>query len=298
MHDKQVRRRRAVLGLLVGVSLILLTAYFGESPTSPLHSVQRGIVAVLSPVQEGASKVLSPVRDVGNWVSDTLRAKSQRDQLKKQVQKLTTELTTAQQQALSYNQLRAQVGLDQSIGAASYDPVSANVIGRDLSLWYQTVEVDQGSSSGVKADDPVIGDGALVGKVTSVNGSVSVVTLITDHSYAVAAQVQNNNGDFGLLGPQVGNPNQLLLQDLPNHATISPGEQVVTAGFKDSTNPSLSDLYPAGIPIGTVSSANQNELLNSAQVHVAPSADLRHFTSVQILTRPHAGTARAQVPAG
>ena len=72
MHDKQVRRRRAVLGLLVGVSLILLTAYFGESPSSPLHTVQRGVVEVLSPVQEGASKALKPVRDVAGWFSDTL----------------------------------------------------------------------------------------------------------------------------------------------------------------------------------------------------------------------------------
>ena len=64
MHDKQVRRRRAILGVLVGVSLILLTAYFGESSSSPLHTVQRGVVEVLSPVQEGASKALKPVRDV------------------------------------------------------------------------------------------------------------------------------------------------------------------------------------------------------------------------------------------
>ena len=89
MHDKQVRRRRAVLGLLVAVSLILLTAYFGASPNSPLHSVQRGIVQVFSPVQAGASKVLSPVRDVANWVSDTLKAKSQRDHLQTEYNALT-----------------------------------------------------------------------------------------------------------------------------------------------------------------------------------------------------------------
>ena len=71
MHDKQVRRRRAVLALLVGISLILLTAYFGESPSSPLHSVQRGIVEVISPIQSGASKVLSPVKDIAGWFSDT-----------------------------------------------------------------------------------------------------------------------------------------------------------------------------------------------------------------------------------
>ena len=50
-----------MLGLLVGVSLILLTAYFGESSSSPLHTVQRGVVEVLSPIQEGASTALKPV---------------------------------------------------------------------------------------------------------------------------------------------------------------------------------------------------------------------------------------------
>ena len=42
MYDKTVRRRRAVLGLLVACSLILLTAYFGESTGGALHGVQRG----------------------------------------------------------------------------------------------------------------------------------------------------------------------------------------------------------------------------------------------------------------
>ncbi len=68
-----------MLALLVGISLILLTAYFGESPSSPLHNVQRGIVEVFSPVQDGASKVLSPVKDVAGWFSDTLNAKSRCD---------------------------------------------------------------------------------------------------------------------------------------------------------------------------------------------------------------------------
>ena len=83
MHDKQVRRRRAVLGLLVAVSLILLTAYFGETPNSPLHTVQRGVVEVLSPVEQGASEVLAPVRSVAGWFSSTFHAKTQVKQLQR-----------------------------------------------------------------------------------------------------------------------------------------------------------------------------------------------------------------------
>ena len=49
MYDKTVRRRRAVLGLLVACSLILLTAYFGETGGGALHSVQRGTSEILTP---------------------------------------------------------------------------------------------------------------------------------------------------------------------------------------------------------------------------------------------------------
>jgi rod shape-determining protein MreC len=293
VHDKQVRRRRAVLALLVVVSLILLTAYFGESPQSPLHNVQRGIVQVFSPVQAGASKVLSPVRDVANWVSDTLKAKSNVDKLRKQNKALLAQLATLKTEQQQNAQLTAEVGLDQTIGVRNYHPVGANVIGRDPSLWYRQVEVDAGSDEGISLNDPVLADGALVGDVTVVDASVSIVTLITDHDYAVAAQVTNTAGDQGILAPSVGNPNQLLLQDLPGRAQISPGQQVVTAGFKAG---SLTSLYPPGLPIGTVSSANPNQLYNNNEVQVAPTADLRHFSSVQILTRPHAANVRAQVP--
>ena len=296
MHDKQVRRRRAVLALLVAVSLILLTAYFGESPSSPLHSVQRGIVEILSPIQQGASKALKPVRDIAGWFSDTLDAKAQRDQLKKEVQTLRAELDLAQQKSINDVQLTHELGLDNSIGIASYRPVGAQVISRDPTLWYATIEVDRGSDDGVHVDDPVVGDGALVGKVSTVGPAFAIVTLITDHSSAVTAQVQDQHGDSGVLVPAVGSPNQLLLQYIiDRHAQISPGQQVVTAGFKSGP---LDSLFPPGIPIGQVSNANADDLLNNGQVQVTPAADLRHLDAVQILTAPHANNVRAQVPSG
>ena len=295
MHDKVVRRRRAVLALLVVVSVVLLTAYFGESPSSPLHSVQRGIVAVLSPVQQGAAKVLSPVRNVSDWVSSTLRAKSENGQLRTQNQRLTSQVAVLKQEAIVNQQLQREVGLDQSIGASSYDPVGASVIGRDPSVWYQQVAVNKGSGDGVQAGDPVIGDGALVGKVSIVNGSSCIVVLITDHTVGVAAEVQNHSGDSGVLAPAIGS--QLVLQDLPNHASISPGQLVVTAGFRSPTHPALQSLYPPGIPIGRVAPFSANSLINSGQVPVTPSAALRGFTSVQILTKPYAGTQQASVTA-
>jgi len=288
-----------VLVVLVVISLLLLTDYFGESSSSPLHRVQRGIVAVLSPVQSGASTVFSPVSDVANWVSTTLHAKTQRDQLKRQLQAADQQLATYKTQAIRNAYLSKQLGLAQTVGLDHYDPVGANVISRDPSLWYQTVEVDAGSGDGVAVNDPVTGDGGLVGKVTEVTGSSSIVTLITNASsneqFGVTATVTDTTGDTGVLEPAVGNPNQMVLQDLPNRAAIKPGMQVVTAGYKDPANAELDSLYPPGILIGTVAGFNPNELLNSGQVPVTPTANVRTFTSVQILTKVSSGSERAQV---
>jgi rod shape-determining protein MreC len=294
VHSKQVRRRRAVVAALVAVSLILLTAYFGESPSSPLHTLQRGIVEVFSPVEEGASTVLSPFRDVANFFSDTFKAKSQVGKLRTQVANLERRLALENYAASQNAQLRDQVGLDNSKNIAAYKPVAANVISRSPTIWYSTVEIDKGSDDGVHRGDPVTGDGALVGEVTTVDPTVSVVTLITDHTMAVAAQVTDTSGDTGVLVPAVGNPNQLVLQYLPTSAPVSQGQQVITVGFRSGP---LQDLYPPGIPIGQVASVGNN-LANNGEVQVTPAANLRHFTIVQVLTAPHGGNARAQLPSG
>ena len=102
MYDKTVRRRRAVLALLVVLSLILLTAYFGEAPSGRLHSVQRGFLTVVAPIQDGANKALKPVRDLFGWFGEALHAKSQNAELRKQVDKLRREVIAERVDQQSY----------------------------------------------------------------------------------------------------------------------------------------------------------------------------------------------------
>jgi rod shape-determining protein MreC len=288
-----------VLALLVAVSLILLTAYFGETPSSPLHNVQRGVVEVLTPVEQGASTVLAPVRSAASWVSDTLHSKSQVKQLQTQVANLTQKLAKAQGAQLENQQLKSQLHLDASLDISSYHPVAAQVILRDPTLWYQTIGIDKGSADGVALHDPVLADGALVGEVSEASANGSVVSLITDHTVSVTARVTDTKGDTGELVPAVGSPNQLVLQYLqaPNPGEIQNGPQqgqlVVTAGFKSTP---LESYFPANIPIGWVAPVNENQLFNDGQIQVTPVANLRRFDVVQILTKPQPGTERAQLP--
>jgi rod shape-determining protein MreC len=292
VHDKQIRRRRAVLALLVVISLALITQYFGESANSPLHSIQRGIATVLSPLQDGASKVLSPVRDVAGYVSSTFSAKSKLARLQRENNTLTRELAIAQLQASRNARAAAILKVDQTYNLSSYGPESANVTGGDPLLWYKTITVDKGSSSGVRQYDPVVGPGGLVGDVQTVESDSSEVKLITAPDFSVGAMIENDSQARGLIQPQVGNPSTLTLIDLPNNASnIAYNQLVVTNGFADSTDPTVRSWAPPGIPIGTISTTDpQQSVLTSQQVQVTPLADLQNLSLVQILTRPHNGS--------
>jgi rod shape-determining protein MreC len=282
VYDKTVRRRRAVLVLLVVCSLILLTAYFGESPSSPLHSVQRGFLEVVSPVQDGASRALKPVRDLFGWFGDTLDAKKERDQLKSELQASRKEAIANAAAAREATQLRKLVGLDQQVGTDQMAPVTARVITRSPTLWYSTVSINKGTSSGVRVEQPVINGDGLVGTITATTGNASIVTLITDHTSGVSALV-NESGVAGVVQPAVGNPNDLLLQYIRRGDQIAVGQNVVTAG---STSARYESLFPPGIPIGRVTKVDNQELDVYQRVHVKPFASLRKLDVVQVLTNP------------
>jgi len=297
VHDKTIRRRRAVLALLVVFSLILLTDYFGESPSSPLHSVQRGVVAVLSPIQDGASKVLSPVRDVTDWFSSTLRAKSRNEQLNAENTRLRTENMTYKAYAVEYAQDEKLLKLDNLLNLSQYGLVSANVIERDSLPWYDQIEINRGSDNGVRVDDPVIGQDGLVGDVLAVTGTTSEVTLIVSPKFAVGAMVEATQdgavqGYPGVIQPSVGDDaDSLVLSQLKPTAQVSPGEDVVTSGFRDSGDPTIESYYPPGIPIGQISNQDaQNTVVNSQQVDVAPFVNFTQLSVVQVLTKPHANS--------
>jgi rod shape-determining protein MreC len=296
VYDKQVRRRRAVLVLLVVVSLILLTAYFGESAGSPLHSVQRGVIQVLSPVQEGASRALKPVRDLFGWFGDTLHAKTERNQLKKQRDALLKQVVGYQVALRQNQQLRALVTLDDSNGNLDrYDKRTARIIGRTPNnLFRATVQVDAGSDDGVRIGQAVVAGEGLVGHITTVDPGTAIVTLITDQSSSVSTIVLDgqSNGELGLVKPSVGDPTDLLVQLLPRQAPIHPGQYVVTAGSRSTK---LESLYPPSIPVGVVTKADPEELQSEQQIHISPIADLRHLDFVQILIPSSSGGQRAQV---
>ena len=290
--SKVIRRRRAALAIFVVLSIGMLTVYFGESDGGVFHTFQRGAQEAFAPLETGASRALKPARDLFGWFGDTMDAKGENEELRAEVEQLRRQLGVAETARHDVRELRSLVGLTESDGyPQGTDPVGARVIVRSPTVWYSTLKIDKGSNDGVRRHQPVVAAGGLVGKITDVTGGTAEVTLITDSSSAVSAQVMPN-GATGIVHPVVGDPNDLLLDYITKGRRVTEGTTVVTTGFASD---GVQSIFPRGIAIARVTKVDPQEAEQFQRVHLEPLADIRGIDYVQVLTERGVST-QAGVP--
>ena len=276
MYRKQVRRRRAVLTLLIIGSFLLLTITYGQNS----GGLQQGISTVFGPLQEGADRALKPARDLVGWFDETFEARGENGRLRTELERARTQAVAGQEALQENAQFRKLLDLDRGPALSAFKPVTSRVIARSPTVWHSAVTIDRGSGDGVRVDDPVISGDGLAGVVTSVQSGTSQVRLITDHTSAVSAKVLPG-GAQGVVRPDVGDPEDLVLDFIDSARNIGQGQVVVTAGWRARE---LASLFPPGLSIGEVTQASIREQEASQQVHLRPYADLANLDFVQVLT--------------
>lgn len=277
MYRKQVRRRRAVLALLIVGSFVLLTVTYGRGS----DGVQRGVSSIFSPVQSVADRALKPARDLVNWFDQTFDARGRNNRLQSELEAARRQSVGASAALAENAQLRKLLSLDRGGAIPSgYKPVTGRVIARSPTVWFSAVTIDAGSGDGVRVNDPVVNGDGLVGTVSAVTGGSAQVRLIADGSSAVSAKVVPE-GVQGVVRPAVGDPNDLILDFIDSAKHVHRGQDVVTAGWRGQ---GLESRFPPNIPVGEITEASIVEQEAQQQVHIRPFADLRDLDLVQVLT--------------
>ncbi len=281
MYRKQVRRRRAVLALLIVGSFALLTFTYSQGS----NGIQHGVSAIFSPVQAAADRALKPARDLVNWFGETFDAKGENGKLRTELEASRSELVEAKSALAENRELRGLLKLDRSGRIPpGYEEVTGRVVGRSPTVWFADVTIDLGSGDGVRVGDPVVNgdgtEGALVGEVTAVDGGSSRVRLLVDGTSSVTGKVVPLGVD-GLLSAKVGEPNRLILDFLNQSKRLHKGQLVVTAGWRGS---GIEARFPPNLPIGEIVKASIVEQEAQEQVEVEPFADFHNLNRVQVLT--------------
>ena len=180
-------------------------------------------------------------------------------------------------------ELRDLVDYDRGSGIDAYAPVTARVYSRSNSSWNSTIEINKGSSDGIRRNQPVINGKGLVGKVKTVSDGNAVVMLLSDAEFGVSALAVQADQPGALL-PVAGTPGDLILDLVPEAKEVRRGDTIVTAGTISDRLPSP---FPQAILIGTVRRVEGEGELDRT-IHVTPVADLRKLDFVRVLTRPEA----------
>ncbi len=278
-----------MLGVLVVLSLVLITVYFRESEGGALHNLQGAGATVLRPFQIGANRVARPFQDLYDYVAGLVNAKSERDKLRAENERLRQQLI--QNQFSSQENQSLRTALHYITGPRlprDYTPVTAAIISKPPGQFEQQVVIAAGKGDGIKDNDPVVTAAGLVGKVTKVVEHAAQVTLLTDEESAVSA-IDIHTRAEGIVRHGHGPGSTLFLDQVPKSEHVAIGDKVVTSGWHSG---SLSSIYPQGIVIGEVSSAgfSSNDLF--ARVQVTPYVDFSSLDSVVVLVAKPPATKR------
>jgi rod shape-determining protein MreC len=274
-------KRRLVVGLLVLASLVMITVYFRESPSGTLHDFQSVAASAMRPFEVGAHRIARPFRDAYGWVAGVFHAKSENERLREELDRLRQQMVLNATAVQEYEQLarllRYQRGSRFPQDFPREKAVTASVLSNPAGEFEQKIVIAAGSSSGIRVHDAVVTAQGLVGQVTKVLSDTAQVTLLTDEESAVTAR-DVNTGAIGVLRHGAGDT--LILDRVPKNKVITRGDLVITAGRLQGKLPSL---FPAGIQVGWVTSAQPTDIDLYQNAQVMPFVDFTSLDTVLVL---------------
>jgi rod shape-determining protein MreC len=285
-------RRRLVVGLLVLVSLVMITVYFRESPNGSLHGFQSAGSTVLRPFEIAANRVARPFHDAYNWTADVFHAKAENKQLREDNKRLQQQAIQSASKAQEAVALQKLLNLSRAPAYQDYakTAVAAEVLSNPVSQFDQTVLIAAGRNRGIRVYDAVVTDRGLVGQVSKVAGNTALVTLLTDKESAVTAK-DLQTGAVGIVHHSQGPEDLLFLDRVAKNKVVDRGDVVITAGQLSGHLPS--SFYPKNIQIGRVTRVGQTDVDAFQDVQVMPFVD---FSSLQYVLVLASHKARPQMP--
>lgn len=223
------------LALLVGLWLVV--------PTAVKRIGRLTFFEAEAPLDAGASFV----RDLQDFWSTKTRTRNELIEAGREVAHLNAAYELRLQEATALrseiNRLETLLNLPSS---PAYRSEPARVVRRDFSGWWQTMEIRKGANYDIKKNSPVIFVGGVVGRISEVHAYTSIVELISNPGFRLAASVEGDQRPIsfrgGLNRPFTAPAAVAEFVPLDLTATRDAPLRLVTSG--------LGGVFPPGLTLG------------------------------------------------
>lgn len=273
--QREIRQRAPLWLVTLLITNLVIMAVDARDVTGERKILRVWTQTLSSPLESTTSKVSGATsgffRQIWNFRSTAV----ENEQLKERLAKLESELNAARQAEAENERLKSLLGLSEQLNIKS---VPARVIARDPSIWFNTVTINRGSTSGVETNMPVVTAGGIVGRVITVSPWASQVMLITDEK-AGAGAVVGQLGQSGALGSVRGRSDLgvgvIEMRYVSGLEQVEVGDTVMTTG--------QDGIYPPGLNIGKVVDLKKGTATQAHQILIQPGAQLDHLEDVAVL---------------
>ncbi len=262
------RHRYATLFLLLlGLGMAMLLSGQDEGPGSGV--LPAAVLELFGPFQKGLEKGFRFFTGTWERYVYLVDLEEENRMLREIVQELKKDINELTEEQLENRRLRSLIGFKQSVPKPL---LPAQIIGKDLTGWFQTLTIDRGRQDGIEEGMAVLSVQGIVGQVMETSGNFARVLLITDPNSAVAAMVQRTRARGIVEGKGFQG---CILKYVHRSEQITQGDRVLSSG--------LDGVYPKGTMVGTVSRLRKRETELFQEVDVQPSVDFNKLEEVIVV---------------
>lgn len=273
--QKEIRQRAPIWLVTLLVANLVIMAVDARDADGQHKVLRIWTQTFASPLQSASSKASGVTTGFFQQIWNFRSTAQENEQLKERLTQVETELNNARQATIENERLKGLLGLSEQTDIKS---VPARVIARDPSVWFNTITINRGSSSGIGMNMPVVTSGGIVGRVITVSPFASQVMLLTDEK-AGAGAVVGQLGQSGALGSVRGRADLgvalIEMRYVSGTEKVEVGDNVMTTG--------QDGIYPAGLNVGRVVDVKSGTATQAHQILIQPGAQLDRLEDVAVL---------------
>ena len=235
---------------------------------------ERVAAAAVWPLQRVFGMASSSLESVLTGMGQYRRLAEENQALRAERDELTAQKLRLTEADFENRQLHRLLGFASTTAG---EPLVARVVGMNYGLSRKQITILAPPGRELEVGNIVRTHAGLVGRITDVRNSRAQVFPLIDGEHAVAGIIQRSR-DQGMVHAAAQPeylPDALVLEKLIGRADIREGDVVLTSG--------MGEVYPAGIPIGTVISTGRASAASmDLTATIRPFVDFEHLSYVLV----------------
>ena len=260
-------RHYFLIALIVIIPLLALGT--GGRAREEMYWHEKVSLRIIYPIQVFFSWGIHSINDGFQKYLFALKIKENNIALQQEVQGLLAELTSYKEIISENERLQKLMDFSKSIIGKK---IMAQVVARDIYEEFHSIRLNKGNSKGVKVGMAVVNPDGIIGRVVSAGKNYSDAITLLNRSFSISGIVQESRAMGVVQGYRKG---LLQVKYLGRTNEIQVGNTIASSG--------IGNIFPKGLPIGTVMEVKKEKYGIIQEVIVQPSVNFSSLEEVMIV---------------